>query len=180
MLLDVSLCLTVWTKKSVININPKILWPRHIFLANTSYNISRSQFSRSFGKMKKMHYCAEARCRPFCSTREKISATTIRTFYRIADLYGRRLVVCVHFSGRKRNIGIYWARECVSWSREHSTSVLDEYTFHSVCLFGKNNAADTIIPTQLKHQWTEVFESWFGQISHSALSLTCMCSIKVL
>ncbi|GBM81811.1 hypothetical protein AVEN_12917-1 [Araneus ventricosus] len=71
MLLDVSMCLAVWSNDSGINIDPKILCPEDMFQPTTSYNTCRRPFFSSFGPKEKKHYCAAAHCRPLCRIREK-------------------------------------------------------------------------------------------------------------
>ncbi|GBL93090.1 hypothetical protein AVEN_216448-1 [Araneus ventricosus] len=67
MLLDVSMCLTLWSNDSGININLKILCPEDMFQANN--DLQKAVFS--FSPKEKKHYCAAAHCRPVCSIREK-------------------------------------------------------------------------------------------------------------
>ncbi|GBM01352.1 hypothetical protein AVEN_135778-1 [Araneus ventricosus] len=71
MLLDVSMCLAVWSNEMGSISIRRFCVQNTCFRPTTSYNTCRRPFSSSFGPKEKKHYCAAARCRPLCSIREE-------------------------------------------------------------------------------------------------------------
>ncbi|GBM33995.1 hypothetical protein AVEN_166428-1 [Araneus ventricosus] len=72
MLLDVSMCLAVWSNPTLGSISiRRFCDQKTCFRPTTSYNTCRRPFSSSFGPKEKKHYCAAARCIPLCSIGEK-------------------------------------------------------------------------------------------------------------
>ncbi|GBN56739.1 hypothetical protein AVEN_38955-1 [Araneus ventricosus] len=62
MLLDVPLCLAVWSNDSSINMNPKILCPEDMFQADHELQHLQKTVFLLFRPEGERHYCAAVRC----------------------------------------------------------------------------------------------------------------------
>ncbi|GFT45283.1 HTH_Tnp_Tc3_2 domain-containing protein [Trichonephila clavipes] len=181
------MCLVVWSTVSGINIKPKHLCLEDMFQTNHEPQHLQGDHFVTFSTRRRKIFVSQLVAYHCVASGSRISASTVRRRLHNSDLYARRLVVCVPLNRRQRRDRVSWEGEHVSWTRQRWASVLftDEsrVTLESnsgLCSTERNEAPDIIHPTLLKDTVTEMVEQWFGQGSHSLVTLTCMRSRKEL
>ncbi|GBO28525.1 hypothetical protein AVEN_250651-1 [Araneus ventricosus] len=105
MLLDVSMCLVVWSNDSGININPKILCPEDMF--QTDHKVTapaEDRFLALSARRRRRITVPQLVADHFVASGRRIPATTVRRKLHNAGLYARRPVVCVPLDGQEEGL----------------------------------------------------------------------------